>query len=93
MNRRLRRYILITGTLLSLLIAVAFVVSGWRTVVFQVPMSRTAVNANAGSALFVPRNAASGQCRLTRRTESWSRTDGQHSCGSRSKFQIQAGRR
>ena len=36
-RRRLRKFILITGTLLSLLIVAAFVVSAWWWIVFAVP--------------------------------------------------------
>ena len=39
MNRRLRKFILITGTTLCLLIATAFVVSGWWLMILQIPTS------------------------------------------------------
>ncbi len=53
-TRRLRKFILWTGTLLCVLIAAAFVVSAWWQVVFQVPTSRgPALYLVAGSVLLV----------------------------------------
>ncbi len=54
MIRRLRTFILITGTTLCVLIAAVFVVSGWWQVAFQVPTPRgPALYLVAGSVLIV----------------------------------------
>ena len=53
-HRRLRTFTLWTGTLLCVLIAAAFVVSGWWQLAVQVPTSRgPAIILRAGSVIFL----------------------------------------
>ncbi len=66
MNRRLRTFTLWTGTLLSLMIVAAFVVSARWQVSFQVPTSRgPALYLMAGSAMFVTDDLFAGPVSTT----------------------------